>query len=173
MTINVNNGVTINEVLGQHTHPNCKPVINKTTGEIYASVLDVANALGCNPATVSLACCGRTRTCKGYRLEYVDKTSGNIGSLTSEIRKLRAENERLRADAKIGRAIREAQEAQRKEMDNAQLLLEKAKVKFERCKATVERKETEYQNAISCYSTAEKEVHEAELNLLKAKGEIK
>lgn len=110
MTINVNNGVTINEVLGKRTRHNCKPIINKTTGEIYASMLDAAEAL---------------------------------------------------------------EEMRRKTIENASCALEKATAKFARCKTTVERKETEYQNAIDRYSAAEKELHEAELNLLRAKGEIK
>lgn len=173
MTIKINNDAIMTDVFGRHTFPNCKPVINKTTGEIYASALDAAEALNVHHTAVSHACRGTMKTCKGFRLEYLDKTSGNVDSLASEIRRLRAENERLKADASIGRAIREAQEAQQKEVDNAQLVLEKAKAKFERCEAMVIRKETEYQNAIDRYSAAETELHEAELNLLKAKGEIK
>lgn len=173
MTINVNNGVTINEVLGYRTYSLCKPVVNKTTGEIYASVLDAADMLGCTHSLVSQACRGRVKTCKGYRLEYVDNTSGNVDSLTSEIRKLRAENERLKADAEIGRAIRKEQEKQSKAIESAMIAVDKAITKFERCKATVERKEAEYQDALSLYSAAEAEMHEAELNLLRAKGEIK
>lgn len=173
MTINVNNGATINEVLGYRTDPRCKLVINKTSGLVYASTLDAADALGCTNSMISAACRGLIRTCKGNRLEYVDKTSGNVDSLTSEIRRLLAENERLNADAAIGRAIREEREVKQKQVDNARLVLEKANAKFERCKATVERKEAEYYAAIDRYSAAEKEMHEAELRLLTAEGKAK
>ena len=173
MTLNVNNNVSLNTVLGHHTHHACKPVINKTTGDIYASAADAAEILGVNPVVISNACLGIAKTCKGNRLEYLDKTSGNVNSLTEEIRKLRAENERLKADAEIGKAIREEKEKKIKAIEAAKLALENATAKFERRKNLVARKEAEYQMALSRYTAAETEMHEAELALLTAEGKIK
>ena len=45
MNININNSVSLQNVLGTHVHHLCKPVINLTTGEVYASALDAANIL--------------------------------------------------------------------------------------------------------------------------------
>lgn len=173
MTLNVNNKISLNEVLGHHTHHACKPVINKTTGEIYASATDAAEILGVTTTIVSNACLGVVKSCKGYKLEYLDKTSGNVDSLTAEIRKLRAENERLKADAEIGKAIREEKERKAHAVEAAKLALKNATEKFERRKSLVARKEAEYQMALSRYATAEKEMHEAELALLAAEGKIK
>lgn len=173
MTLNVNNNVTINGTLGHHTHHLCKPVINRTTGDIYASATDAAEALGVCIHAVSDTCLGKVKSCKGNKLEYLDKTSGNVDSLTAEIRKLRAEVKQLKADAEVGRAIREEKEKQTRAIEAAKFTLEKANEKLERRKSIVERKEAEYQKAIERYSAAEKEVHEAELALLAAEGKIK
>ena len=173
MTLNVNNNVIINGTLGHHTHHLCKPVINRTTGDVYASATDAAKALGVRINVVSDTCHGKTKSCKGNKLEYLDKTSGNVDSLTAEIRMLRAENERLKADAEIGRAIREEKEKRTKVIKDARSALEKANEKLERRKRIVERIDAEYQNAVRRMMEAEKEVHEAELVLLAAEGKIK
>lgn len=168
MTLNVNNNVSLNTVLGHQTHHACKPVINKTTGEIYASATDAAEILGVTTNIISNACLGVVKSCKGNRLEYLDKTSGNVNSLTEEIRKLRAENERLRADAEIGKVIREEKERKTRAIEAARLALKNATEKFERRKSIVARKDAEYQMALSRYAAAETEMHEAELALLTA-----
>lgn len=148
MNININNPVSIQNVLGTHVHHLCKPVINLTTGEVYASALDAAKILNVSKSTVSYACTGRLRMCKGYELRYVDHASGNINVLLAEIRKLYAENEQLRKDAKIGRYLRILANEEK-----AQKALEQARNERKR---------------------AEAKEREAELNLIKLKeGENK
>lgn len=148
MNININNPVSIQNVLGMHTHYLCKPVINITTGEVYASALDAAKILNVAASTVSYACTGRLRVCKGYELRYIDHASGNINVLLAEIRKLYAENEQLRKDAKIGHYLRILANEER-----AQKALDQARNERKR---------------------AEAKKHEAELNLIKLKeGENK
>ena len=73
MTINIQkcSNVTVN---GTHKARHCKAVYNITTGEMYASVLDAANALGVSQGSVSAAICDdKNRTCKGMRLCFVAK----------------------------------------------------------------------------------------------------
>ena len=130
MNININNPVSIQNVLGTHTHYLCKPVINITTGEVYASALDAAKILNVAASTVSYACTGKLRVCKGYELQYIDYASGNINVLLAEIRKLYAENEQLRKDAKIGRYLRILANEER-----VQKALEQAKNECKRAKA--------------------------------------
>lgn len=130
MTLNVNNNVVINEALGHRTHHSCKPVINKTNGDFYVSATDAAEALGVSVHSVSVACLGRSKSCKGNRLEYLDHTSGNVNSLLAEVRRLYAENERLRKDAKIGRYLRILANEER-----AQKALEQARNERKRAKA--------------------------------------
>lgn len=160
MTLNVNNNVTINEALGYRAHHSCKPVINRTTGDIYASATDAAEALGVSVHSVSVACLGGSKSCKGNRLEYLDKTSGNVDSLTAEIRMLRAENEQLKADAEIGRVIREEQEKKRKAEEERNSTIAKLEAKLERRKRIVERIDNEYQNAVRRMMETEKELAE-------------
>lgn len=139
MTININNGAALNNVLGHRTHHACKPVINKTTGDIYASATDAAEAIGASLDSVSLCCRGKLKTCKGNELEYVQHASENVDSMSSTIRKKNAEIEKLKQlvsvmeqDAAVGRAIREAKEAAKKEAEARELAIEKAAKKVER-----------------------------------------
>ena len=186
MTLNANNQVTITEVIGHRTHHSCKPVINRTTGEIYASATDGAETLEVTLDAVSQCCranANRTknpRRVKGNVLEYLHGGNGNVDSMAAEIRKLRAENEQLKADAAIGRAIREEQEAKQKaeearlkEIDDAREAVAKATNKLARRENMMIRKENDYMHAISRYTEAENELHAAELKLLELEGKIK
>ena len=139
MTININNGASLNNVLGHRTHHACKPVINKTTGDIYASATDAAEAIGASLDAVSLCCRGKLKTCKGNELEYVRHASENVDSMSSTIRKKNAEIEKLHKrisemekDAAVGRAIREAEEAAKKKAEAREQAIKNATKKVER-----------------------------------------
>lgn len=180
MTINVNNASTLTNVEGARTHHCCKPVINKTTGVVYASALDAAEALGCHPVTVSECCRGKLHSCKGNKLEYVKHTSENVDSLTAEIRALHAKIAAMEADAAVGRAVREEQEAKQRaeeeRLNTIALLKEniaaETKKKTKR-QAIVERIEAELQKAVSRLMTTENKIHEAEMQLLELEGKVK
>lgn len=160
MTLNVNNNVTINEALGHRAHHSCKPVINRTTGDIYASATDAAEALGVSVHSVSVACLGGSKSCKGNKLEYLDRTSGNVNSLAAEIRRLHAENERLKADAEIGRVIREEQEKKHKAEEERNATIAKLEAKLERRKRIVERIDANLQDAVRRMMETEKQLAE-------------
>lgn len=171
-----NSQVTLTEVIGHPTNRNCKQIVNKTTGTIYASGKHTAKVLGVTPAAVYRVCNNPGATCKGNELEYLDHTSGNTGSLTKAIRnknsrvaKLEARIAELEADAAVGRAIREAQEAKAKAKENAQTAYDKATAKLERRTRMVERRDAEYQEAVRKMMEAETEVKEAFEALMKLK----
>ena len=70
-------------VVGTHTGRACKAVYNMTTGEIYSSVTDAANALGVSNGAVSVAIDGnKKRTCKGMRLCFLNKMTENLEEIT-------------------------------------------------------------------------------------------
>lgn len=48
-----------------------KRVLCVDTGKIYTSVLEAADAVGAHPQNISAVCCGKQKTCCGYRWEYV------------------------------------------------------------------------------------------------------
>lgn len=74
-------------VVGTHTGRACKAVYNMTTGEIYSSVTDAANALGVSQGCVSFAIDGnKKRTCKGMRLCFLNKMTENLEEITEQNR---------------------------------------------------------------------------------------
>ena len=48
-----------------------KRVLCVDTSEVYASVLEAASAVGAHPQNISAVCCGKQKTCSGYRWKYV------------------------------------------------------------------------------------------------------
>lgn len=85
MTINIQKATNVN-VTGHHSNKNCKAVYNITTGEIYASGLDAANALEIDPSCVSAALTGKSKTCKGMRLCLVSKIMEHLEEITEQNR---------------------------------------------------------------------------------------
>ena len=180
MTINVNGQSIITDTIGTRTHHCCKPVINKTTGDVYASAIDAAETLGCSVELVSSCCRGKLKTCKGYKLEYVKHASENVDSLTAQIRALNAKIAELEADAAIGRAIRKLEEEARKaeeerlnEIAATELAIEKEKKRLAHREEIIKRKEEEYYEAISRRDATETKIHELEMHLLQLKGDVK
>jgi hypothetical protein len=77
-------------VVGHRTSKNCKAVYNITTGEIYASCLDAADAIGSTLGAVSQTLNGKTNTCKGMRLCFVSKMMEHLEEIT-EVNRIRSE----------------------------------------------------------------------------------
>ena len=63
----------------------CKPVLNMTTGEIYASAADAAIALKASVGNVSMAATGKIKTVKRNRLCYFCDISYHIDEIFSNI----------------------------------------------------------------------------------------
>lgn len=89
MTINIQNASNVN-VTGHRTSKNCKAVYCITTGEIYASLADAAEANGVSVSAISLVVLGKTKTCNGKRFCYVSKMMEHLEEIT--------ENNRIRAE---------------------------------------------------------------------------
>ena len=85
MTINIQKASNVN-VIGHHSNKNCKAVYNITTGEIYASGIDAANALGVDRSCVSAALIGKSKTCKGMRLCLGSKMMDHLEEITEQNR---------------------------------------------------------------------------------------
>lgn len=179
MTINVNEKSVINAE-GTRTHHSCKPVINRTTGVVYASATDAAEAIGGNIWGVSACCLGKTSHYKGNKFEYVKHASENVDSLTAEIRALHAKIAEMEADAAVGRAIREEQEAkQRAEeerlntIENLKASITKETERKLRRQRIIEQKEIELQEAVSRLMATENKIAEMEAELCKMEGMMK
>jgi hypothetical protein len=85
MTINIQKASNVN-VDGRHRNNNCKAVYNITTGEIYSSGLDAANALGIDPSCISAVLIGKSKTCKGMRFCFVSKIMEHLDEITEQNR---------------------------------------------------------------------------------------
>lgn len=85
MTINIQNATNVNAI-GHRNGKNCKAVYNITTGEIYTSGIDAANALDVDPSCVSGALTGKSKTCKGMRLCLVSRMMEYLEEITEQNR---------------------------------------------------------------------------------------
>lgn len=85
MTINIQQATNVN-VTGHRSNKNCKAVYNITTGEIYASGLDAANALGIDASCISAVLTGKSKTCKGMRFCLVSKVMEHLDEITEQNR---------------------------------------------------------------------------------------
>lgn len=129
MTFNIQNASIIN-VEGHRTHKNCKAVYCITTGEVYASVTDAAEAIGVTLTAMSWALSGRSKSCKGKRFCYINQIVEHLDEIATNSRsreaKVVAYNEMVEKQEKIRKAqakvdkhdarISELQEALNKEM---------------------------------------------------------
>jgi group I intron endonuclease len=48
-----------------------KRVLCVETGEVYSSVLEAAKTIGAYPQNISAVCCGKQKTCAGYKWMYI------------------------------------------------------------------------------------------------------
>ena len=104
MTINIQNASNVN-VTGHRTNKNCKAVYCITTGEIYASVIDAAEANNVTVAAMSGALCGRTKICNGKRFCYVSRMMEHLEEINTANRMRIAKVEAYDADEKRRNAL--------------------------------------------------------------------
>lgn len=178
MTINVNKESTLTNVEGTRTHHSCKPVINRTTGIVYASATDAAEAFGGRVYQISACCLGKIPHYKGNKFEYVKHASENVDSLTAEIRALHAKIAAMEADAAVGRAIREEREAKQKAEENRLQAIEdlkasiaKEKERVCRREQIVERKRAEQEEAVRRLVATENKIVELNMMLMQLESE--
>lgn len=84
MNITVHNKSEIT-AQGVPRNRNAKPVICLTTGEVYTSATDAAEANGVSIYSVSMNCLGKTKRSKGKRYCYLSKVTEHLDELTESI----------------------------------------------------------------------------------------
>ena len=135
--INITNEAEI-EAKGNGRHENCKPVLDMTTGEIYASRKDAASILGVHFATISNAC-KRNYLVKGHKLCSLNKTIESLGEIMAELHN--AKEKAAKYDA-----IMEEQYAAEREAEEKRKAAELHQRKIEKARADVERRRQVLQN---------------------------
>ena len=113
MTITVQNQSKV-KATGHHTNGNCKPVICIDTGEVFASVEDVAEQLCVSAGCVSLAANGKQKTCKGKRFCFVSNVKEHLDEITASVRAREAKANAYEAIERQKNALKNAEENVRK-----------------------------------------------------------
>lgn len=83
-TITIQKKATVN-ANGSPRNGNAKPVFNLTTGEIYSSVTDAAEALHSQVGNVSSCCNGNKKHIKGNKLCFVKELPSHLNELSTTI----------------------------------------------------------------------------------------
>lgn len=113
-------------VIGRHNARHCKAVYNITTGDMYASVIDAANALGVSQSSVSFALDDdERRTCKGMRLCFQTKMMEHLEEIMEQNRIRSAKVAAYDTNAERRNAIARAQEKLNKHKANVEELRRK------------------------------------------------
>jgi len=108
-TINIQNEANI-KAEGKLNSRHCKPVICLETGEVFSSVTDAAEAIGCAPNNLSIHLTGKLRTIKGKHFCYLSRVNESLDAIVTRLRETAA----VEADAKKWQAYQAEQEAIRK-----------------------------------------------------------
>lgn len=123
MTINIQKASNL-KVNGVRTNGNCKPVFCITTGEVYASSIDAAKAIGVQPSTLSWAI-SRGSKCQGKKFCFIANVIAHLDEI-AECNRIR-ETKVLAYDAINAKkeAMRKATEDYEKRKASCELLRQK------------------------------------------------
>ena len=107
MIVNIQNKSEI-KVEGTRNNGNCKPVYCITTGEIFASATDAAEAIGVTPSALSWVLTGKSNTCQKKRFCYVSKIAEHLDEIAdvnrSRTSKITAYDEAMAREENIRKA---------------------------------------------------------------------
>ena len=84
-TLKIQNAAYVNEAQGKRRNRNAKPVMCVETGDIYASVTDAAETVGCTIQTISVVIDKPNRTAKGMHFIFLNHLNDNIGRIGTRI----------------------------------------------------------------------------------------
>ena len=121
---------------GQLHSKACKPVICITTGKVYTSATDAAQANGVSVYAISCNCLGKTKTAAGKRFCYLKDVAQHLGHIVSLIEKAAA-YDAIKAEEN---AAREAEEQYKRD-------LEAAEGRYSRCQELCMKAREKYESA--------------------------
>ena len=144
-TINIQNEASI-KAKGQFNSGHCKPVICLETGDVFSSVTDAAEAIGCAPNNLSTHLTGKLRSVKGKHFCYLSRVNESLDAIVTRLR----ETSTMEDDAKKWREYQAEQEAiriaeekrleeERRAEEKRQADIAKANAKVERCRTIRDR----------------------------------
>ena len=92
---------------GKLNNRKCKPVICIDTGEVYTSVTDAAEHNGVDVSSMSWACAGKTKLCKGKRFCFVADMSEHYEEIARHIREMYPSYIEIKKQEQINKAKEE------------------------------------------------------------------
>lgn len=111
---------------GTHRHGNCKAVYCIEKMKAYTSMADAAADLGCTQGNVSASITGKSKTCKGLHLCYLNDIDQHLDTMAENYQHLKEQNEELKAELNEFHAWKERQnEEQRQSEERKQIDAEK------------------------------------------------
>ena len=162
--INIQNESNI-KAEGKRSCHRCKPIICIETGEVFSSMTDAAEKLGCTESAVSAHLCGKSRSVKGKHYCYLSRVNESLDAIVTRLRETAAVEDAAKkwmAYEAEQEAIRKAEakraEEARKAEEKRQAEIAKLKEKIARLEATKKTLETRWEEVNSTKMEAEKEL---------------
>lgn len=151
--INIQNEANI-KAKGEFNSKHCKPVICLETGEVFSSVTDAANAIGCYAPDISAHLTGRKRAIKGKHFCYLSRVNESLDAIVTRLRETAAVEE----DAKKWRAHQAKIDEANKEEERRQQAIAKAEAKVASLTETCAKYENKWNEAMAALNAAEMEL---------------
>lgn len=171
--INIHNNANINAE-GKLNSKHCKPIICLETGEVFTSVTDAAEVIGCAAQNLSTHLTGNRPHIKGKHFCYLSKVTESLDVIVSRLRETSAMEEdakKWRAQEAEKEAIRKAEERrleeERKARERYTAAVAKAEAKVAKCAANCAKYQEMLNESMSAYDEANKE-----LEALLDKGDV-
>lgn len=152
-TLTINEKATIN-ANGNFNSAHCKPVICIDTGDVYTSVTDAAEHVGCHYTAMISHLKGKLRTCKGKHFCYLSKTNESLDSIVTRLREASAMEE----DARKWRELQAEQEAARKAEEKRLAAIAKVEQDVEKFKTSCDYLYQKYLAAVEKCNQAQREL---------------
>ena len=162
--INIQNEANI-KAEGKLNSRHCKPVICLETGEVFSSVTDAAEAIGCAPNNLSTHLTGKLRTVKGKHFCYLSRVNESLDVIVTRLRETAA----VEADAKKWQAYKAEQDAIRKAEEERQ---ERARKEREEYEARLNKARTKVENRQTIRDRIAAQLAEADRKLMEAEIEL-
>jgi chromosome segregation ATPase len=163
-TINIQDKANI-AAEGKLNSRHCKPIICLETGEVFTSVTDAAESIGCSANNLSTHLTGKRRHIKGKHFCYLSRATESLDVIVSRLR----ETSSMEEDARKWRAYQAEQEAIRKAEEDRIEAERKAKEKYEadvaKARNKVARRQTICERLKAQLAEAEKRLVDAKIEL--------
>lgn len=160
MTITISNKSEIKNAKGELNSKKCKPVICITTGEVYTSATDAAEANETNVWSMSRACNGKQKTLNKKRFCYLADVSEHLEEMTTYLHGMHERSAEMEKKAAAYDAIMAEREAERKAKEAHEAEVAKIEAKLSNQREIRARIEAELKRAIELETETENYLNE-------------